>query len=915
MECSNIIHIITLFFTFCHIFHESEGVVYTVREEGMTDMFIGNIAKDYNFTSLMSEGRSLRFSFLNQDDSHVSYFNISESTGDLFTVGVLDREKVCSTNALCSVLLEIAVTATKISFFEKVKVNVTIEDINDHTPKFPTSYEILSFSEASAIGTSFTIDGAVDPDSTKFAVKSYNIIPPGMPFSTQFSKNLDGSPSVQIIVSGELDREITDNYQIQIIAADGGVPPKTGILNINITITDVNDNFPIFTNSVYNTSVEEDIEINSTILHVSANDLDAENNGRITYSLATHQMEDIESLFAIDDQTGHIKTIGRLVYIPNHQYQIIVEASDAGVPPKTTQAFVYVHVQDVNNNAPKIKPNLLSSSNFAKVSEHADIGAVVALIGVTDDDVGMNGITNCTIESDTFALQKSEVNEYKVIVTKPLDRENKSLYQVTVFCEDLGTPPINSTSSFNVSVIDENDHVPVFSQEIYTAELTENNNYGDVIITVFASDEDIGNNAKIEYELRSESWTDFIIQPEDGTIRAMKPFDREEENFYEFLVLAKDGGDEAHTATAIVQLTILDQNDNRPNFLLAHYEFTVPENHPGNEVIGQIIANDNDAENNGIVTYSISDSFETSVPFKMDPSGYLKTKVSLDRESKPRYDFTVIATDQGSPYRLSSAVNVSVFVSDVNDNSPYFLTPEKSGHVIQVSVTTGVNTPLYLIQARDYDEGVNSDLIYKIEERNDSHIFDINDMGQVLVARPMEKWEIKLYMLQVVVYDMGSPQNFAKTRLMMSVVVANTTGTSPVPEGLHSQNLLIALTVVIVTIVLAATIVVTIFVIRRMDKKKQEYFGSDSNSNHSSEGEDVPGMTTSGQKDFFSAQTSTTHLAPVVSHMSLDRCSVNKDYVYKPRMNVSITRVKFCIEIFRKKWITDTMDDYSFKIS
>lgn len=891
MENSSGYNFLTVVFILCHIFHSSGAVTYTVTEEGAPNMLIGNIAQDFNFTIFINEGESLRFSFLNQDQVHVSYFNISESTGDLLTVGVLDREAVCDQPVQCSVLLEIAVTSTKSSFFEKVKVNVSIDDINDHAPKFSKPSEIISFSESSVIGTSFTIDGAADPDSSKFAVKSYTISPTGLPFATKFITNLDGTASIQIMVSGELDRETRDHYNIELIAKDGGTPPKIGILPIDISITDVNDNFPQFSQKVYNASVEEDIPVNSTILYVTANDLDIGDNSKIVYIFAAHQpQEDIESLFSIHSETGEIKTVGRLMYIPAHQYQLIVEASDSGVPPKTTQALVYIHVQDVNNNAPKIKLNLLSASNFAKVSEHADVGAVVALIGVTDDDVGWNGITNCTLESDTFALQKSEVNEYKVIVTKPLDREKKSLYNVTVFCEDLGTPPINSTSSFNVSVIDENDHVPVFSSVHYKATLKENNNYGDVIVTVSAFDADSGNNAKVHYELRSESWTDFYIEPTDGTIRAMKPFDREQKDHYEFLALAIDGGDEPHTSTATVSLTILDENDNRPNFELAYYEFKVPENHPQEKVVGQVVAKDRDSENNGIVTYTIAENSKNVIPFKLDPNGFLKTKRPLDRESEKRYDFTIIATDQGSPKRLSSSVNVTVLVSDTNDNGPYFVTPEKSGHTVYVSVKTPVNTPLYLIQAHDIDDGRNAELIYKIEDRNDTHIFDINDMGQVLVARPIEKSEINLYMIEIVVYDNGNPKNYAKTKLMMSVTVENNTTIAPLKEGLHSQNLLIALTVVIVTVVLAATIVVTICVIRRMDKKKRDFFGADSNSDRSSEAEVVPSGQ-AGQKDFYTGQNNTTHLAPVISHMSLDRSSITKDYIYKPRMDVSISLV------------------------
>lgn len=867
-----------------------EGNAYIVVEEGTPNMFIGNIASDYNFTQQINEGMELRFSFLYRDQPHVAHFNISESTGDLYTVGVLDREQVCLQATNCTVTLKIAVTATKFSFIEKRDVVITIIDINDHSPKFSVPSQSLSIPENSQIGTSFTLEGAVDPDSPKYSVKLYSIRPLASPFSTRSVKNLDGSSSVQIIVEEELDREVAEHYQIQIIAEDGDIPPRTGTLLVNITVADVNDNAPSFTHGIYNVSVNEDIAINSTILQVSANDPDIGSFGEITYSFATNQKQSgITLLFAIDPISGNITTIGQLVYSLNHMYEIIVEARDGGVNPKVSQALVHINIQDVNNNPPNIVLNLLSSSNFAKVSELANIGAVVALIGVTDDDGGWNGITNCTMDSDFFGLLKSEETEYNVIVKMPLDRETEAWYTLTVLCEDLGNPPLSSAKSFNVSVLDENDHKPVFlPSDKYDANILEKNNYGDIVLVVEAQDADSGNNAKITYELRGEAWTDFVID-ESGTVRTMKIFDREEKDMYMFTVVAMDGGEKKHTSTATVTIHILDQNDNRPTFLLTYYEFHVPENVQLNEVFGQVSANDLDAENNGIVTYSIIDHPDDDLPFKLDPNGYLRIKQTLNRETQIRYDFIVLASDQGFPHRLNSSANVSVFVTDVNDNSPYFVSPQNPGRVVYVPVSTAVNTPLYLIQANDIDDGENALLTFKIEERNDSHIFDINDSGQIVVARPIEKREINTYVLQIVVYDNGTPRNFAKTSLTMSLMVENSTAESgSSSDGLQSKNLLIALTVVIVTVVLAATIVVTIFVIRRIDKKKQDFFGTDSNSDGSLEAEVVPGLNLCDQKDFCGPTANNTlQLGPMSSHLSVDQHSTTKDYIYKPRMNVS----------------------------
>ena len=863
------------------------GVKYKVIEGGSPNAFVGNVGVDFNLTSQMNDEKSLRFNFYYQDKPYVSFFNISEETGDLYTIGRLDREKLCQFSSECDVFMEVVVTSSKESFYRKLEFNVTVEDINDHSPEFSVSSINITISESALIGTAITVDGASDPDSSRFSVKFYNVTTPGSPFSTNLSRNLDGSSSVQLICDKELDREKTDFYQIQVVAIDGGVPPRTGSLLLNITVTDTNDNSPEFTNTEYNITVKEDIPINSTILQVTANDKDINENGRITYGLATLQSQEIKDLFAIESDTGAIRTIGRLVYKPGHRYKIIVEASDAGTQPRTTQSFVYVQVQDVENNPPEINLNLLSKFNYAKVSELANVGAVVALFGVSDSDIGWNGITNCSLLSDTFALQRSNLNEYKVIVGKTLDREKVSLYNVTVYCHDSGTPPLSSTKSFNVSVLDENDNRPIFSSSTYRAQLMENNHPNDVVITVSASDEDFEANGDIVYELQGDAWSNFTIEPETGVIRARRSFDREVKQSYEFHILARDNGKEPFTSTATVLLEILDQNDNKPAFSRPFYEFSIPENQSPGEVVDKINADDPDLDNNGIVTYIVSENYEITVPFKLDPSGILRTKKGLDRELHSRYDFTVIASDQGSPYRQNSTVNVTVFVTDVNDNSPFIMAPEKSGHVVHLTLSTPVNKPLYLVKAHDIDEGRNAQLIFTIEDRNDTKIFDINDSGQILVARPIESWETGIYMLQIGIYDNGSPQNFAKTVLIMSVLVSNNTGAAQTGDGLHSQNLLIALTVVIVTVVLAATIVITIFVLRRMDKKKQDFFGGDGHSEGSSEAEVVPGLVMDGNKDFYSRPNNTVQLAPVVSHMSLEKTSGSTDFVYKPRMNVS----------------------------
>ncbi|CAC5389715.1 PCDHD1 [Mytilus coruscus] len=203
---------------------------------------------------------------------------------------------------------------------------------------------------------------------------------------------------------------------------------------------------------------------------------------------------------------------------------------------------------------------------MAEVSEFANMGAVVAHVKVDDGDTGRNGIVTCQIQNNFFQLQRMEVKEYKVIVHQPLDREAKPEHMVSIFCSDVGSPPLNSSKNFVVQVIDENDQPPVFMKTTYTANIAENNNFNDVILHVSASDQDIGVNAEVAYRLHADSGQDFTIDSATGLIRANNTFDREKIDQYKFRVLAIDKGKQPLSSTCTVIVNIDDVNDNDPKF-------------------------------------------------------------------------------------------------------------------------------------------------------------------------------------------------------------------------------------------------------------------------------------------------------------------------------------------------------------
>ncbi|XP_069129920.1 protocadherin-9-like [Argopecten irradians] len=801
---------------------------YTVTEDLVNPVILGIIAQDVNLKSQLSDSddyAKLRYSFLSQDHPHTFRFSIDEITSAITTNDKLDRDVICEFSPdSCELSLEVAAQSIIGVFFKKIQVTVIIKDQNDHAPNFDHAGMVyLSISESSQIGREFTLDSAVDKDSKKYSVMNYSVVPESSPFTTKFTIDLVGNTDVKLKVTDELDREKNDHYQLQVIAEDGGSPPKTGVLNINVTIEDENDNAPIFTLKTYNVSVKEDIAIGTSILEMTAVDADVGKNGEVIYMISTNQPPEIQALFSMDLTSGRLEVAQPLM--PAETYKLIVEAYDKGDQPSKAQVYVFIHVEDSGNNPPEIKINLLygGEQNVAKISEYANMGSPVAHVAVTDPDTGRNGIVTCSISNseDYFQLQRLEVNEYKVIVHKPLDRENQAQHDISVFCEDVGTPPLNSTKSFSAVVLDENDKYPQFSKPVYTVTFPENRNNGEVIIQVTASDLDEGDNARLAFTLEGDSNGFFTID-DTGRIYSNIAFDRETSALYKFQVIASDNGDPPLSSTATIELIISDENDNSPEFSEAVYTARVLENMPIDTSVLQVYATDLDADSNGYVTFTLAQN--SQVPFIVLPDGVIHTTESLDREGVSQYVFYVVASDHGNPSRQSS-VEVKVNVDDRNDNTPIIIYPNISNDTVRVPYTARENTVIATIQAHDLDLGLNQKLLFSVRERNDSDLFNVLSItGEVIVAKQMQESHRGRYFLQIVVMDQGTPYLSSVTKLSIVVTDKNvTTPTTPPSDEVNKYNVAIVVTVVVVTLVLSATILVTIFIIRRLDQQKQKF--------------------------------------------------------------------------------------------
>ena len=805
-----------LFINFCY----GSDVTYYVTEEKPAGTFIGNIANDSNLSQEMSDPdfSTLRYSFLSTGDNYVSLFTINQTTGTFYTADVLDRETLCPFSVDCKLSLEVAVQSSIRSFFRKIELTVYVEDVNDHSPIFTQSSMTLSIPESTLVGTSFTIFPAKDADtSEQYSLKSYELEETNVPFNVSFVKNFDGTFVVKLVVRQELDREVRDSYRITVVAKDGGSPPRTDKLHVTVNVSDVNDHAPMMSSSIYDVTIKETVPAGTVILTLRATDLDIGKNAEIRYRLSPHQSDSIKSLFGVDEFSGNVSVLGPLPYNFGNPFKVIVEATDMGDQPLTTQAFVMVAVEDSGNSAPKIHINLLTTANVARVSEHATIGAVVAHVVVVDQDSGLNGVVSCSIESEYFTLQRLDVKEFKVTVSKQLDREKSSSHTVAVRCQDTGSPPLSSRSSFLVEVIDINDHAPHFNLPTYSATIKENNAIHTTVIRVTAHDMDEGSNANVSYKFLGDdkAYQNFKIDSHTGIITANSTFDREKDPLYILKVIAVDEGVTPLTGTATVSVIIADENDQTPHFLRNLFIFRISEKKSPGTIVGRLMAVDNDYGDNGKVVFSGATG---NSPFIVNSDGIIKTSLALDREKRSSYDFPVYASDLGSP-SLSSAARVNIFIADTNDNSPTFDYPTTGNNSVDVSYETKPGTIIAHIRAHDPDEGQNGEVSYRVNvlsNNNNSNVFQINiHTGDLIAKTSLDQYAGQVFHLHLSATDRGNESR--TSRITMLIRVSDT----EVPGSLSQSNLYIVITFVTVTVVVSAAIIVTIVLIRWWDSKRE----------------------------------------------------------------------------------------------
>ncbi|GFN81752.1 protocadherin-11 x-linked [Plakobranchus ocellatus] len=809
-------------------------------EEQIVGAYVGNVVVASKLPDHVNQDELSRLEYRLQD-SEDDYFDISKERGTLSSAKVIDRDAICEGEDECPILVEVLVYKMEAGIYDLFKIiDVTVEitDINDNPPEFPAKSVSLSVPENNALDEELRTSSAEDKDNGENGVKSYSFQDPTDTFTLKVHTNQDGSTYLGIVIKEQLDREVRDFYQVVIVATDGGTDPRlTGSAVINITVTDLNDNDPVFEKSAYNVSVPEDINVKVPIVHLKATDKDIGSNAEISYQISPQVSAEIRRIFYIDEQTGEIFCNSNLDYEVDRRYQLVVEAVDHGSPQKSSRVSVTLNVADVNDNSPQININLPPQGT--DISEAEPVGKFIIHVTVSDRDQGENRRVTCSLNDDHFSLEKfgdDNSDMFKVVLARPLDHEKAPSHRVNISCTDHGQPPRSNSTTFVINVSDVNDVRPAFEEDTYRGSIPENYRGTREVLTVKARDWDSGDMGRITYSLEDRYNGLFVVDPDNGVISVTRPVDRENGAArLEFHVIARDNGKERLTSSALVIVEVEDENDEPPRFTRASFFGEVLENQPVGTSVGNVTATDPDSAPNGKIRYAILPQGTDFGKFSINSdTGEIKSADVFDRELKDRYFVTVQAVDPDKS-EFYSTCNFTVRILDDNDHDPVITGIHSNMPTVEdfeedinnatfiVQYTAPVGSIITRVMAHDGDEisSPNAQLYYAISSGDPGNLFGMNRFtGAIVLSRIVTAEDIKTFKLLITVSDGGDPPQSDSQYIYIKVNGSVAALTSSSSSGL-SQNILIVIILIGVTIFLALAIFATICLIRKIDRQRR----------------------------------------------------------------------------------------------
>ena len=702
------------------------------------------------------EGPNGNIVFTIQSGNEGNVFEILDN-GTIIVIQMLDFEIVQE--------YELVVEVTD-SGSPPLSVNVTVVviviPVNEHSPIFSELLYTAIISEDANLGMSVVQVSATDNDlsSHPHGEVVYTILDLEQPV---FSISRTGL----LQVAGNLDREQRDFYNFTVQASDQGLPPRLGLTTVEVSITDVDDNAPRFSQDFYIATLNQTTETGTPVLTVTCSDPDAGINGTVVLSF------DISS----DSRFFEIQPSGQITVredLPiSKTYSFTVFCTELGPANFFDTAIISVLVLTDSN----ITFNPSNSYNTSLPEDTVPVFNILQVNATISTDVALT--YTLLTERTPFSLNET-TGSLQLIA--PLDYESTRSYVLQIQVSDNGSPPSIGEALVEIEVENINDNQPQIITAPLVISLTEGPT--DVATTIgdyTCIDGDSGEFGQVAFHITSGNEDGLFAVLESGTLQLIGDLDYEISQAYTLQLSCEDGGFPAEVDTIFVPVLVLPVNDNSPEFMSDTIEISVTEALPLNSNIGPPIqATDADLPPHNGLRYSII-SGNTQFFTISSTSGQLTLVDSLDFESTPSFTLVIEAQDSGglvSPdfQVLNDTISVTIIVLDANDNIPQF---SRQIYFGTIEESAGANGQVALddqIVCTDEDSGGNGRTAVNITSGNTDDVFAVEASGILITQRELGPETSRTYQLLLECQDDGNPQLSSQAIVIVSVIDVNEFG-------------------------------------------------------------------------------------------------------------------------------------------
>ncbi|XP_032844379.2 protocadherin alpha-C1 isoform X5 [Tyto alba] len=311
------------------------------------------------------------------------------------------------------------------------------------------------------------------------------------------------------------------------------------------------------------------------------------------------------------------------------------------------------------------------------------------------------------------------------------------------------------------NILDINDNSPSFPLSEYHINAPEFLSPGARFTLPSAQDLDEGTNSVQNYTLSPDEHFHLEMQTHgDGSkypeLVLKKALDREQQTTHRLVLTAKDGGNPPKSGDVPVIVTVLDTNDNAPEFEHSVYRASILENSPSGTLVVQVHATDLDEGPNGEIRYSFSNTTSADLQrmFLIHPRTGEVTVNGILAVQRPLLEILVEARDNGA-FGMSSIAKLLVEITDVNNHGPEITITSLSSPIPEDAVP---GTVIALLNILDKDPGENGKVTCQIPDNIPFQLKpSLANYYSLVTSGLLDRELISGYNITITATDLGSP--------------------------------------------------------------------------------------------------------------------------------------------------------------